>query len=329
MENILAINSSNQFIVEQFINYYNFIYSSFTGIAKVKYYKLQAIKNAIYAIAKYKKTITSGNDLKNIKGIGDKTIARIDEIINTGILAEISYKQRQIESIKKLSTLFGIGSVKARELFEEHGIETIEQLKNAYQSGKIELTEQMKMGLKYYDKMIEPIPRQYIEILDNRIKQIFSKYPDYVITICGSYRREKATSNDVDILVTNRRLVNKTDSKKYLHFVVDELRKFFLVDDLTTNYNSHYMGYGRIANDIAKPFVRCDIIVVPFDSLPTALLHFTGSATFNQKIRLHAKKLGYVLNEYGLFKNKKRISVESEEDVFEKLLLRYVSPSKR
>jgi DNA polymerase/3'-5' exonuclease PolX len=330
MENITTTNPQNQNIADQFTNYYNFIYSSFTGSAKVKYYKLQAIKNAIVAIGKFKKTITKGNDLKHIKGVGEKTVKRIDEILETGILAEISYKQRQLESVKKLSTIFGIGSVKARELYEEHGITDVADLKKAVKKGEIELTEQMTMGLKYYDKMMEPIPRQYIDALNGRIQEIFVRHPQYSVTICGSYRRGKEFSNDVDILVSHRLLLNKDDSKKYLHFVVSELRKFFLVDDLTTNYVSHYMGYGRIANDdVEKPFVRCDIITVPYDSLPTALLHFTGSATFNQKIRLHAKKLGFVLNEYGLFKGKKRVLVVSEADVFDKLLLRYIPPNLR
>ena len=41
---------------------------------------------------------------------------------------------------------------------------------------------------------------------------------------------------------------------------------------------------------------------MPYESYPCALLHFTGSDTFNTKIRGHAAERGYRLNEYALRK---------------------------
>ena len=93
--------------------------------------------------------------------------------------------------------------------------------------------------------------------------------------------------------------------------------------------NSKYDNINNGNNNNQKNIVRVDIIIVPYESLPTALLHFTGSADFNQKIRLYAKKLCYMLNEYGLFKGTKRIMVNSEKDVFDKLMLKYVPPNER
>ena len=40
-------------------------------------------------IESYPDEITSGSQLKNIKGIGKSTIARIDEILDSGTLAEL------------------------------------------------------------------------------------------------------------------------------------------------------------------------------------------------------------------------------------------------
>ena len=62
-------------------------------------------------------------------------------------------------------------------------------------------------------------------------------------------------------------------------------------------------------------------------------MHFTGSAIFNQKMRLHAKSMNMKLSEYGLYKyvNKKEILLEinSENDIFNALLLKYIPPEKR
>ena len=59
---------------------------------------------------------------------------------------------------------------------------------------------------------------------------------------------------------------------------------------------------GDTSFDIKTNVIRLDIIIVPISSFYTALLHFTGSAIFNQKMRLHAKSLNMKLSEYGLFK---------------------------
>ena len=42
-----------------------------------------------------------------------------------------------------------------------------------------------------------------------------------------------------------------------------------------------------------------------------------------------AKKYGYKLNEYGLFKGSKNIYVESEEDIFKLLGMKYLEPQER
>jgi len=65
------------------------------------------------------------------------------------------------------------------------------------------------------------------------------------------------------------------------------------------------------------------------------LLHGTGSAAFNERLRAHAKRRGFRLNEYGLFPLKKdsssspRIILEDERDVFARLGISYVTPGDR
>jgi len=63
------------------------------------------------------------------------------------------------------------------------------------------------------------------------------------------------------------------------------------------------------------------------EDYPFAILYFTGNKDFNVKMREHAKKIGYTLNEYK-FKDVEKI-FSSERDIFEFLKLSYVEPSKR
>lgn len=344
-------NSDNKYIIDEFIRYFDWIYSNYTQSAKSSkenYYKLLVIKKTIGIIAKFSKTILSGSDLAYIKGIGPKTVARIDEIIDTGKLSEIKSGQNQIAAVKELSEIYGIGPVKASEFYTKYKITNLKQLIDSDKKGLIELTDQMKLGIKYKDKLKTKIPRILITRLDIFVHDSLYKLDKkFISVICGSYRRGKDFSSDVDILITNKNLKSKDDTGKYLKIVLDNLSKYFIVDSLTTSYNTHFQGFAsfKLIPDLPTDYdksnfniktnvIRLDIIMVPIQYFYSALLHFTGSGDFNQKLRLHAKSLGYKLSEYGLSKVDKsgketHLPSNSEQDIFQALLLKYVPPDKR
>ena len=344
--NIIVKNQENKYIVDEFIRYYKFIYSNYTTIEKSSkeiYYKLAAIKRVIETISKYSKKIVNGDELNKIKGIGPKTIARVNEIIKTGELSEILEKEKQYESISELSSIYGIGPIKASLFYEQFKIKSIKDLIKASKSGKITLTHQMELGIKYKDTLIERIPHELIKLAEKPILNKINKTDsDIVSVICGSFRRKKDFSSDIDILLTHPSITS-TNNKQgiYLDKVVETLTDFFIIDKLTESSKRHFQGFATFKNIVKdfpdfntkKSVVRLDIIIVPFSSYYTALMHFTGSAVFNQKMRLHAKSMNMKLSEYGLFKQvgKKEVSTEinSEEDIFSNLLLKYIPPEKR
>jgi DNA polymerase/3'-5' exonuclease PolX len=339
-------NPDNKYIVDEFVNYYKFIYSNYTTIDKTPkeiYYKLATIKRVIETISKYNKKIIKGDDLSQVKGIGPKTIARIDEIIKTGKLSEIKEKEKQYESITELSTIYGIGPTKASMFYEQFKIKSIKDLIKAEKDGKITLTHQMELGIKYKDTLCEKIPHQLIKLAEIPILNKIKLSDDTVIAvICGSFRRKKDFSSDLDILLTHPS-ISPTNNKQgiYLDKVVEALTDFFIIDKLTESSKRHFQGFASFKNiikdypdfNVKKSVVRLDIIIVPYSSYYTALMHFTGSAAFNQKMRFHAKSMNMKLSEYGLFKQvgKKEVSIEikSEEDIFNNLLLKYIPPEKR
>ena len=85
-----------------------------------------------------------------------------------------------------------------------------------------------------------------------------------------------------------------------------------------------YLSYNKKEFDVKKNVIRLDIIIVPNNFFYTALMHFTGSGDFNQKLRLHAKSLGMKLSEYGLtnLTDNSVVSINSELDIFKFLLLK-------
>ena len=161
----------------------------------------------------------------------------------------------------------------------------------------------------------------------------------FCLIICGSFRRKKPFSGDIDVLLTKFDSKRK-DTKKnstYLPHFIHKLKKPrrqndnkpFLLDDMTDkNIVTKYMGFSKYLDN---PVRRIDIRFIPYDSYHTATLYFTGSGELNKKMRQIAKDQGYKLSEYELsdIKTKKKVKINSEEDVFKKLGMDYIKPEFR
>lgn len=156
----------------------------------------------------------------------------------------------------------GIGPAKAKELVDA-GIKSIEDLKKH----EDKLNHHQKIGLKYvtiiffsnfrkelicnccllfltcYFRHLEDfekkIPRTEIEVIEKRIKEYAEGIDeDYIITICGSYRRGKEESGDIDVLLTHPIYTSDIkDSKKHtalLKLLVKKLEaKKFITDTIS------------------------------------------------------------------------------------------------
>jgi hypothetical protein len=59
------------------------------------------------------------------------------------------------------------------------------------------------------------------------------------------------------------------------------------------------------------------------------LLFSTGSARFNIMMRSRAKRMGYKLNRYGLWRNGSLIECKREENIFTILNMLYIKPEDR
>ena len=347
---IEVANTKNENIVKEFEKLIDQIkiqidIAPSTNVYVTNHFRLKQITNALSIIKKYPKEIKAGSDLKDIKGIGKGTIDRIDEILKSGKLSEIKVKKSEkthSEYVENLEKVHGIGHAKAYELVIKHGIKTVKELVKAYNDGLIELNNIILTGLKYHGVYQENIPRAEVDkiavYLDKMAKSIDK---DLSMTICGSYRRLKTTSNDVDVLITHPKIKTKLqlseqlENNYLLQFVKALKEDKFILDDLTDkDYTIKYMGYCKLKNNKHNyPPRRIDIRYIPFESYAPALLYFTGSGGFNKRMRALAEQLGYLLNEYGLYKlngkKKTKVKITTEKDVFDKLGMEYLTPDKR
>jgi DNA polymerase/3'-5' exonuclease PolX len=281
-------------------------------------YKINAITNLIKIIKMYPKEIKNGEELKDIKGVGKGSIEKINEILKTGTL---SYLNNNI--VSELTEVIGIGPSIANQLIQKYKIKSLDDLIKKVIKGEIEVNDKIKLGLKYVGKFKGNIPRQHIDDVQDYLKQFNSN-----IIICGSYRRGLDFSSDIDILLYNSQLLTMNDVKKsnMLNDYVKLLTKNkFIVDNITNNNVTKYMGFAKWENVIR----RIDIRLIPYESIYTALVYFTGSYELNRIMRKKAKELGYKLNEYGLYNNNESIHITSEKELFKKLGIKYLKPTER
>ena len=82
-----------------------------------------------------------------------------------------------------------------------------------------------------------------------------------------------------------------------------------------------------------KYFRKIDIAFIEKEQLPWYLLYFGSSRYFSKKIRNIASKLGYKLNEKGLFNKDTGLKINfnpnNEKDIFEYLGIKYIPPENR
>lgn len=281
-------------------------------------FKIISFRKAINTISCLDFKIESSEQLKDIKGIGDGIKKRIDEIISSGLLKEIKVNKTTINELNKLKEITGIGPSKATKLLEKN-ITFDKLMNNPNDKILAELTHHQQLGIKYYSDLQKKIPRSVIIEVE-----LFLKKFGFDFTICGSYRRGKAESGDIDVLIKeNKKTANLSD-------IINTLtKKKFLIEHLTTLGSTKYMGICKLPN--FPQFMRIDIRLIPSESYVYAILYFTGSKKNNTHMRNQAIKLGYKLNEYGLYNNSnnKSISLKTEEQVYEFLKLPYIVPTKR
>ena len=294
-------------------------------------YRLKNLKLAFSVINKYPEELTFNNldDFGELANIGKGTLLRIKEILSNGYLEEIKdFKDFKIkDNSSDLDKVIGIGKSKIDELAKLK-IYTVKDLKKAVDAN-LKVSNTIKMGLKYYDLCKDNIPRKEIDSIKKFLKNVIDD--KYFFEICGSYRRGKLISSDIDVLISTK------ESKKNNFINIIKLLSSnlslnnnnpFLVDNLTEKITTKYMGFCCYKNN---PIRRIDIRFVNYKYYYSALLYFTGPADFNRNMRNSAKKLDYKLSEYGLknIKNGTCEKITSEEDIFKILNLDYVEPTKR
>jgi len=262
-------------------------------------------------------------NLKSVKGIGQGTIDRIKEILDTGTLQEYEKIKDTKSPLVEFLKIHKVGPQCAKKLVSE-GFSGIDDLRKCENIGNY-LNETQLKGLKYFDDIQQRIPYEEIQKHEILLKDLLNEIdPTAQLTIAGSYRRKRPDSGDIDLLLT------ATTKKTYDRFIDSLKESNYLIEDLARG-SKKYMGLGKgINSEFCR---RIDIMYTKPEEYPFAILYFTGSGGFNIRMREDALKQGYTMNEYSMKHTDTKTKIDKifkdEKEIFDFLGYEYLDPEKR
>ena len=227
----------------------------------------------------------------------------------------------------------GVGQSKAKEWIK-NGIKNIDELKKQINDGNITITNNIELGLKYYDDLNIRIPRKEIDVLKNIFEKLLKDInKDLLFEICGSFRRNNKDSGDVDFLITHNKY--NSDLKNYNKFnFLKEILKILkeqkiIVGEMTKNSTKKFLGMCKIPG--YSTVRRIDIMFIDYKSYYSSLLYFTGNKYFNLYLRNKCLENNFSLNEYYLknLNNDEKIYLKDEKEIFKMLNITYLDPDER
>ena len=291
-------------------------------------YRIDSYRKAIKSIETFKNPIYSSNDVKDLPYIGKSFSEKIDMISEKGTLNiyENIKKNNRLKSIKLFEQIWGIGTELSKKIIKKN-IYTIDQLKNALKNKEIYLTKQQLIGLKYYKDLNKKIPHDEITIYTTHIKKII-KNQNITLYNAGSYRANKKFSGDIDLIISYNEKIELKNLKDNFY---NQLFQNNIIKETLISGNEKSIYIVKLKD--FKYFRKLDVAFVLDNNLPWYLLYFGSGREFSKKIRIIASKLGYKLNEKGLFdKNsgeKINFYPKNEKDIFDYLNIEYIEPEKR
>ena len=290
-------------------------------------YRFLSYRKAAHAIRAWDEDITTtalGGRLTTIPGIGAKIAATIESLLKTGEFPGMDEVTARVPgSVVELTRIPGLGPKKAKALFDELAVTSIDDLEAAIAGGRLDglpgfgarTVESLAEGIERYRTFSARILLADALPLAERLVEELRGIPGVVeAAYAGSIRRMKETVGDIDILVA-------ADDRPAIMAAVRELPIVTEVIASGQTKTSVMTTSGR----------QADVRVVEPECWGAAWQYFTGSAEHNVHLREIAKSRGLKVSEYGVFAGDtgERRACATEADVYEALGMAWITPEVR
>ncbi len=288
-------------------------------------YKARAYFRAVRSVGSYGEDIEAvarHGELTNIPGVGKAIAEKIEAFLASGSIPLLDELRKKVPvKVMELEAIPGVGPKTIKLIYEKLGVTDLVSLEKAAQDGLLE--DLPGMGTKTQLQIIEGIEllkaglgrtllADAMEIAESLRKRIEAHPTVNQIVITGSFRRRRETVRDIDILVDAPDAVSVMEAFTNFEGVIE------------------IIGKGDTKSSIRlENLMQVDLRIIPTESFGAGMQYFTGSVDHNVHLRGIARQKGLKLNEYGLYKDETKIAGENEEQIYEKLGLKWIFPELR
>jgi DNA polymerase (family 10) len=291
--------------------------------------------------------------LLEIEGIGPKIADKIIEYCATGRITEHQkYLEQVPPGLLALLKVPSLGPKTVRALWKELGIVDVAGLRKSIDDGTIlgvprmgaKIVEKIKASLAFLETSGQRLPLGVaLPIAARCVEHLSGVKGVEQVAYAGSLRRGRDTIGDIDILVATKTPGPVGEAFRTMPGVREVLSSG--ETKLSVRYSVPSDQAGMVTSpsaptESAGPTVQMDLRVLPPASWGAALMYFTGSKEHNIRLRERAVKMGYTLNDWGLFpideektaphlRGVKPVAGKTEEEIYARLKVPYVPPEIR
>ena len=266
--------------------------------------------------------IEHGEDPDDIAGIGKDLAAKIAELVATGRLKALERLRRRVPpGLIELMAIPGLGPKRVRTLFTELKVRGRADLERVTRSGALarvagfgpkliaQISSDLKVERPEERRWLRSDAAQFAEPLAAYLRRIDGVAE---VLIAGSYRRGRDTVGDIDIVM------NANNSSA----VIAALHRYDEIGSWVAE------GAKRLTVKL-RSGLQIDVRIGEAASFGAAQHYFTGSKSHVIRIRRLAQERKLKVNEYGVFRGRRRIAGDTEASVFAAIGLPWIPPEIR
>ncbi|MGH2969318.1 MAG: DNA polymerase/3'-5' exonuclease PolX [Solirubrobacteraceae bacterium] len=293
-------------------------------------YRVIAYRNAARAVRESPVSVMAlsrQGRVTDVPGIGKTLEEKLRALDETGdIPAAQKLRAKFPTGLIAVMHLPGFGPKRARRLYDELGVDSLESLRAAAEAGRIrglrgfgaKVEENLKQVLSEHEDGGGPAPRvllsRAIPVAEQIVGVLRAHPASDRVEVAGSLRRMADAVKDLDIIAT-------ASDPAALASTLGEL-------ELVESVQSAGEAGARVTTHTG---MRIDLKVVEPDQFGNVLQHFTGSKAHNVALRESAVRRGLHVSEYGIVDDAtgETLRCATEEEVYERLGLEWIPPELR
>ena len=292
-------------------------------------HRVLAYRNAAKAIREAGASVaemTLAGTVTELPGVGKTIEEKLNALLDTGSIPSAEkLKAKYPPGLVEITRLPGLGPKRARKLFDEMGIASLDELKKAAEEQRLRTIR--GFGPKAEEGILLALAagedgRQKPKLLLSKTLQIAEALRDALreqpaaerVEIAGSARRWTDTCKDIDLVAT------ASDARA----LAGVFRSLPLIAEASSPGEAG-------ARAVTHNGISVDLRIVPPENFGNLLQHLTGSKQHNEALRTAAVKRGFHVSEYGVTDDATETthSCATEEEVYALLGMDWIPPELR